>query len=744
MAATAGTAADSVASVTPVIAAPAVTRVTPVAPPSSPLVVSLISITPTIAVPKSPVTIIGRVRNTGPLPIAAPVALALVGDRPLPSRAAVAGWAASSGEEAVGEVARTSLGKGLAPDSFATFVLTIAPTAVSHRGAFAVLPLRLDVVGTTPGAAPGLAAIREHGYLHTFLPTLAAIKAFEPLSIGWLVPLTLDPDPALHGTDSPARTAAWIKAIGPGSRLDGLVQGTQDSDATWAIDPAILGPRQPPTAADNARASGQTPGGPTPGASTPGGSTPSDSTSPSPGGPTNPDPVAEPTTALAGRLRTAAPRHTLWSLPYADPDLAALLPSHSTNPILTSLISRSSLLDGAVGPARTDIAWPVTGTLTTQNEARIRRAYAAPGLSAVVTSAATLPDLNGSTADASRRSGRGLPVLAYDPALSRTLAQTSSKSAGAVTVQQFLADSMALLGERPGTPNRSVLVAAPRAFAGDPTVLKSLFAAVANTPWLVPTTTDQLIAESMKLVPEALNVAPTQSTGSPTASATTSDPLNPGTSELTSAQLDTIPRTLSAITGIAGILVDSTLFRQRWTDAQDQLLSTRWRNRPDGRIALDAATTTAIQNVSRGVSVSPSSVNFFADRGVLQVTVVNNLRVAIHDVHLTLTPAQPRLRIEQQPGPLKIGARSRTNIPLQVTSIAAGLVRIEAALTTGNGTPLGQNARVDVRVQPTSTWIYWVLGGLAGVVLMLGTYRSVRRGSTRAAHPGAPESPLDD
>jgi len=137
-------------------------------------------------------------------------------------------------------------------------------------------------------------------------------------------------------------------------------------------------------------------------------------------------------------------------------------------------------------------------------------------------------------------------------------------------------------------------------------------------------------------------------------------------------------------------------------------------------------------------------VNFFADRGVLQVTVVNDLAVPVHDVHLTLTPAQPRLLIEQQPGPLKIGAKSRTNVPLDVTAIAAGLVPIEAVLTTPNGTPLGQNARVDVRVQPTSTWIYWVLGGLAGVVLVLGTYRSLRRGSTRASRPAAQEPPFDD
>jgi hypothetical protein len=137
-------------------------------------------------------------------------------------------------------------------------------------------------------------------------------------------------------------------------------------------------------------------------------------------------------------------------------------------------------------------------------------------------------------------------------------------------------------------------------------------------------------------------------------------------------------------------------------------------------------------------------VNFFADRGVMQVTVVNDLEVPIHDVRLTLTPGQPRLRIDSQPGLLRIGAKARATVPLRVTSIAAGLVNVDALLTTPNGTALGQDTSVKVRVQPPATWIYWGLGGLAGVILVLGTQRSLRRGSTRASRPDGQEPPLHD
>jgi hypothetical protein len=291
-----------------------------------------------------------------------------------------------------------------------------------------------------------------------------------------------------------------------------------------------------------------------------------------------------------------------------------------------------------------------------------------------------------------------------------------------------------------------VLVAEPRTFAGDPAVLQSLFAAVANASWLKPTTTGSLLAASEKLTaehPGGTSGATGTATSSP-ASPTAPDPLNPGRSPLTPGQLAIIPGTLSAIAGIDSILSDGHRFASIWTDAQVQKLSTRWRNHPEGLAAINAATRAAVNTVSRSVTVAPSSVNFFADRGVLQVIVVNDLSVPIHDVQLVLMPAQPRLRIDQQPGPLRINAKSRATVPLHVTSIAAGVVNVAAALATRNGTPLGQDASVNVRVQPTGTWIYWVLGGLGGLILVLGTQRSLRRGSTRASRPDAQEPPLND
>jgi hypothetical protein len=683
--------------------------------------VSLTRIDPAVAVPKAPVTISGTLRNTGSVAIASPVARASLGQNPLTSRGAVTAWATSTSGQSVVEVARSARGRSLAPGAVGAFTLTVPARAISHLVPFAVLPLRVDVVGSTTETTQGL------GNLHTFLPTLSSVKEYEALSIAWVVPLTLDPDPALHGLDSRARTDAWIRSVGPGSRLDRLITGTENVGVTWAIDPAVLGPPLP-----FAKDASSVPG-PVPSA-----------TQPQPGGEANPAPVNTATTALASRLRAAAPRHTLWSLPYADPDLAALLPLAPGNRTLRALINRPNELDSAVGPTRTGIAWPVDGTLTTQREQQLRQAFSSPGLIAAVTSASNRTTRSAYSPDASRKTSGGLPLLSYDEALSRTFAQTSSTATGAITIQRFLADSLALLGERPGVPNRSVLIAAPRTFAGDPAVLGSFFAAIAKAKWLVPTTTDQLLAASKAADPEVTGVGTTVTPIPPEASPKAPDPLAPGTSPLTSASIQAMSSTLSAISGIASIRDDGQILQVRWTDAQEQLLSVRWRGHPRQLAALDTATKTAIARASRGVRVAPSSVNFFADQGILQITVVNDLAVPVHDVRLSLHPGQPRLRFEQQPGPLRIGAQSRTNVPLRVSAIAAGLVPIEAVLTTPNGTPLGQKASVDVRVQPPSTWIYWLLGALAAIIFVLGILRSLGRGSIRVSRPNAAKVPVHE
>ena len=125
-----------------------------------------------------------------------------------------------------------------------------------------------------------------------------------------------------------------------------------------------------------------------------------------------------------------------------------------------------------------------------------------PALAAQVTSASVLANPGSvNTPAAVERSTTGLPLLAYDDALSGLLARTTSIRDGVLSTQQFVADSAALLNELPGTEGRTVFVAAPRSFNPDPAVARGFFAAAASIPWLTPMTTDQALARARRAVP---------------------------------------------------------------------------------------------------------------------------------------------------------------------------------------------------------------------------------------------------
>ena len=66
---------------------------------------------------------------------------------------------------------------------------------------------------------------------------------------------------------------------------------------------------------------------------------------------------------------------------------------------------------------------------------------------------------------------------------------------------------------------------------------------------------------------------------------------------------------------------------------------------------------------------------------------------------------------------------------------------LRTTLTTPDGTVIGQGADVQVRVTPTGNWVYWGLGGLALVILLLGIVRTVRRRPGHRAHPAPPSGP---
>jgi hypothetical protein len=211
-------------------------------------------------------------------------------------------------------------------------------------------------------------------------------------------------------------------------------------------------------------------------------------------------------------------------------------------------------------------------------------------------------------------------------------------------------------------------------------------------------------------------------------------------SPLTPQRLGDIVSTKRDVDGIASVLTggEAAQFAATWRESQDQLVSNRWRGRPGPWSRLARMAPDAVHDHAKGIRVlrAPGTVKFLAEDGILQFIVVNDLDETVDDVRLQLTSDSRRLRIDDQPGPLRIGAGSRTTVRVRVTAVAPGLVPISTDLSTPNGTHLGRNTQVKVEVRPISVTVFWALGGLFALILVVGIYRSLRR-------PGRPKPDLD-
>ncbi len=565
-----------------------------------------------------------------------------------------------------------------------------------------------------------------------------------------LVPVTLDPDLDLFSRDQATKDRAWRRAIGAGSRIRAIVEGTKDTAVTLVVDPAVLGPEAddgpvgltPPTpsvppvpsapatppaplapAATTPAAGATGSASPTPTDPAPS-QTPTSTSTPDPDSTGVPSPDAPSATrALTDALAAQLRGHSVWALPYADADVAAAAEIGPTNPLIRDLVSRASTLTARLDqPARSDVAWPADEALPAGREAEVKQVYTANGtggIAGIIVRQDAITATSPYTPDARRVARGGTPLLGVDPGLSAEL-PTTAKAAG-LSIQRYLADTLVLLGERPGTP-RTLLVAATRTWDPDASALTQFLAAT-DVPWLTRVDASTLLgpASSVRLAEQA-PAAPSQ-----TAPAAT----------LTATRLAHLTTQHETILRVATVLRDGAGFEQTYREVLDELTSVRWRYAPAEWPTLSQAVSTEVQAATSAIKVIPRDVNFLAESGILQITIANGLDYEINDIRLVLAPTNPRMQIVEQPGPITIGADSRTTVRVPVTAVAAGQADIRAILTTADGTPIGQAATIPVSANPLDAQIYWVGGIVAGLILIAGVLRTVLRGTSRIEEIGA-------
>jgi hypothetical protein len=605
----------------------------------------------------------------------------------------VEAWASSTTAPAGLEVGNARIGQPVDIGSSVPFSITIPPGRFLLNRAFGIIPIAIQVRDSASSTSE---------YVHTFVGWQRT-KQYEPVRLAVVAPVTLSPSAALFDTDAATRAAAWKTELDPGARINRILDAT-DVDGptgpvpvTWAVDPGVL-------AADSAATGMRGTGG------------------------TGADGSLVPIVApLVTRLATGAGRHTLWALPQADPDLAATVAANPNDPTVAAEVAASANLGRELGvEATTGIAWPVDGSFEASRETGLRQAYQSVGLQAIVGSSSALPATSGFTGQAPRRTSAGLTLLAWDNVLSRLSTQTTTPAEGALTTQRFVAETAAILGESPGVA-RTFFVAMPRTLNPDVGALRQLLGTLAQTPWV------QFVATG-ELQQQAATQDPVASTSAGSWNAY-------GEPQVDAARLNRITEERHTTGEIATILgANGDAYRNQLWTMLDQLPSVRWRAAPAERDRLDSLVSEASTAATRGISVQPQTTNFLADEGTLQVTVVNDLGVAVDGVRLLLNPTNPRLRIVSQPDPIQIAAGSKAVVPVRAEALAAGLVPVNATLTTGDGTPIGVPGTITVRANPPGYLFYIVGGAIVALVLVLGIIRGLRR--SRASAGRLPPTPV--
>ncbi len=702
--------------------------------------VVLTSVTPSVVRPGDAVTITGTVTAPSSEPLTSPVVEVVLAENDLGSRASIDAWADGNGAARGRSLAAVTL-PTVAAGASTTFVAAVPAGGVRSQKAFTALPISVEV--RPAGADAPTGATRSFLAWH-------ARKEYEPLRVATLLPVTLDPVVDLFDSDAAARDAAWTSVIGPGSRVQRILEGTRGTPVALAVDPAVLGPDparadpQAPEPSPTPTSTSSTPSTPSPAATTTPATRPTTPSAPSAPSPASTDPATPAPTAqtappvatgtpgggpaqtpaisaLARELAAGLTGRTLWALPYADADLAATVDTDPGNALVRDLVSRRTTLSSVLGePVRDDVAWPVDGLLPPGRAAGLTTAYAgtpADPLAGVVVDQSAITTTGAYTPTARRVAPGGTRLIASDARLSALL-PTRSEPNAVLATQRYLAESLALLGERPGTP-RAVLVTASRTYDPDPTGLAAFLAATATAPWIERVDPGSLLQDN------GSDRAVAARTPRPAATSSVPPPT------LTSRRLDDLAHEQRTIADVATVLRDGDQFAATYGELLDELTSARWRYRPASWVELNATVTADTRAATSAIKVVGRSVNFLAETGTIQVTVENGLDYTVEDIRLRLVPTNPRMQIDAQPGPISIGPSSKRVVPVSVTAVAAGQVDIRAYLTTADGTPIGSPTVIPVSANPIGGAIYWVGGALVALVLLIGLARTLLRGTPR-------------
>lgn len=628
----------------------------------------------------------GVVLNTGTLRLSDLVVNLRLSETPLSSRAELAAVAAGRTDSRQGQVVSSQrLPTRLRPGERAGFDLGVALSDVSFLGSFGVHVLTVEV------RASSTFGFGRVGVVRSFLPWAPDPREYRATGFSWLWPVGSRPRKL-------AQANAFVddglaEELAPGGRLARLVSAGQQIAAklpvSWVVDPTVL---------DDARAM-----------------TAESYTYAAPGSGKQVKGAGGAAAAQwLEQIKAATLDQSVVTLPYGDPDLAALRRAGLTGDLTRAHLEGANVTADVLGGTPTsDIAWPASGFADTATLAALRK----DGFTAVLLSADAVPPAEPPNATptgrANLRTASGpATALLYDPTLARTLAPPGAASP-VLSARRFLAETAMITAETPSVGRtRKILIAPPRQWAPGPEFLDRIVAATLAAPWIGGVDLDALrsaappeLARARLRYPQSVRAA-----------------------ELSSTYVGAVKDMVSDIALFAAVLSAPALLVAPLDHAVFRLESAWWRGRDEqrgDRLSLERRHLTALREL---IKVSPGSYTFGSRSGTIPVTVVNGLDQDV-TVRIELIPRNAKLSVDNTSvEPTPIGANRKVQLPVAASARASGRVAVETQLLTPAGLRYdNQSVDLNVNITQFGTAALFVTMGAAGVLLLVGAARVARR-----------------
>lgn len=643
----------------------------------------------------------GTVTNRGEQDVHDAVVRVRLSDARLNSRSeldAVMSGRVSSRE---GEVVVEAPLSDLAPGATTRFDLQQPLDDVAALTGFGVYVLGIEVVGARGpgGAEPGRLA-----FTRTLLPWVPGTRDFVPTGFSWLWPLVAAPTRLSTGVFADDSLAT---ALETGGRLDRLLHAgrelEQGAGLTWVLDPDLV-----ETVADMADGNSYRVANPA------GGTVPGTG-----------DVLAK---RWLTELRAATAGRDVLALPYADPDVTALVRHGRESEIPRAHVTGTDVISGLLPAANVvpGLDWPAGGYLDRATLAALGR----DDMSSVVLDGRALPpaiDLSYTPSARAELSTGGNPVAALvaDPGLVDLLGRARPGTGNPVlAAQRVVAETAMITAELPSTGTaRTIVVMPPRRWAPTPEFLDQLLA-LTTAPWAAPVTL-RALAESDPPDVERDRLR---------------YPRTERARELPEPYLRALDKQQASIDNFAAILTDPAQFVPRLEASLLRLESTWWRGRDSRSIRFEREQDHLVALRSR-VRVQPGSFTFGSRSGRIPLTLVNDLPQSVVVV-LRLEPQTPRLRLDPPLAPLVIGPNRKVQVEVPATAVAGGPVVVEASLHTTSGELYGQPVQLHVNVTQIGAVALVITVGAAVVLFVAAGLRVARR--VRAARRDGPGGPGDD